>query len=234
MGSAAGDKAAPFVAGCNLSWTDTVQPECSYTSGSPKVVLFGDSHAAQWFPPLEQVAQRRHWQLESLTVVLGVARHYGSDYHLSVYDSAWNAAWPSMVRQIHATGATVLVMGPTPKPPADVPTCVSEHLADVRGCDFSYASAVNAGGMAAERRAVERAGGSYLEVPRWMCSSRTCAVVVGNLLAYRDDNHLTTTFTRWLAPAVDLAIIVDASPGAVAALSRSARCRFGPVLAMGG
>lgn len=249
VGNAAADKAAPFVDGCNLSWTDTVQPECSYTSGSPKVVLFGDSHAAQWFPPLEQVAQRRHWQLESLTkttcppndlplfspylgreytecqqwrtsilarvraerptlVVLGVARHYGSDYHLSVYDSAWNAGLASTVRQIHATGATVLVMGPTPKPPADVPTCVSEHLADVRGCEFSYASAVNAGGMATERRAVERAGGSYLEVPRWVCSSRTCAVVVGNLLAYRDDNHLTTTFTRWLAPAVDLAITV--------------------------
>jgi len=34
VGSAAGDKAAPFVDGCNLSWTDTVQPECSYTSGS--------------------------------------------------------------------------------------------------------------------------------------------------------------------------------------------------------
>jgi len=142
VGSAAGDKAAPFVDGCNLSWTDTVQPECSYTSGSPKVVLFGDSHAAQWFPPLEQVARRRHWQLESLTkttcppndlplfspylgreytecqqwrtsilarvraerptlVVLGVARHYGSDYHLSVYDSRGMPAWP--VRSARST-----------------------------------------------------------------------------------------------------------------------------------
>jgi hypothetical protein len=25
-------------------------------------------------------------------------------------------------------------------------------------------------------------------------------VMVGNLLAYRDDNHLTTTYTTWLSP----------------------------------
>jgi hypothetical protein len=24
--------------------------------------------------------------------------------------------------------------------------------------------------------------------------------MVGNLLAYRDDNHLTTTYTTWLSP----------------------------------
>ena len=32
-----------------------------------KVVLFGDSHAAQWVPALQQLATERGWQLISLT-----------------------------------------------------------------------------------------------------------------------------------------------------------------------
>jgi hypothetical protein len=31
------------------------------------VVLFGDSHAAQWFPALDLIARRRHWRLVSLS-----------------------------------------------------------------------------------------------------------------------------------------------------------------------
>jgi hypothetical protein len=43
-------------------------------------------------------------------------------------------------------------------------------------------------------------GGSYLDVTPWLCTRSTCAVEVGNLLAYRDDNHLSTTYTTWLSP----------------------------------
>ena len=60
--------------------------------------------------------------------------------------------------------------------------------------------AVNAAGLAAERRAVRAAGGVYLDVTPWLCTASTCVVQVGNLLAYCDDNHLTTTYTTWLAP----------------------------------
>lgn len=244
---AASDKAAPFVDGCNLTWTAVEQPRCTYTSGSRRIVLFGDSHAAQWFPALQQIAGQRHWQLESFTkttcppnelalvspylgheytecsqwraailarlraerpalVVLGVARHYSADYHLSVYDHAWNAGLAGTVAAIRAIGATVLVMGPTPKPPADVPSCLSQHTANATACTFDYRTGVQAAGMDRERRAVEQAGGAYLDVPSWICTSGRCAVLVGNLLVYRDDNHLTTSFTRWLAPALSLAV----------------------------
>ena len=54
--------------------------------------------------------------------------------------------------------------------------------------------------MRAERQAVQRAGGGYLDVTPWLCTPSTCMVMVGNLLAYRDDNHLTTTYTTWLSP----------------------------------
>jgi len=55
--------------GCHLSVKATVSGPCAYadTRSSTKVVLIGDSHAAQWFPAVEAIALERGWRLESLT-----------------------------------------------------------------------------------------------------------------------------------------------------------------------
>ena len=54
---------------CHLSATEVRSGECAYgVVDSPvTVVLFGDSHAAQWFPALERIALERRWRLLSLT-----------------------------------------------------------------------------------------------------------------------------------------------------------------------
>ena len=67
-------------------------------------------------------------------VVLDVARHYGDDYHFTVYSQQWDAALAHVVRSIRAAGSAVLVLGPIPKPPADVPTCLSGHSTDATSC----------------------------------------------------------------------------------------------------
>ena len=54
--------------GCQLGMLDVVSPECRY--GAPAsdsvIVLFGDSHAGQWFPTLESIALDRGWALVTL------------------------------------------------------------------------------------------------------------------------------------------------------------------------
>lgn len=55
--------------GCHLENGQTLPPKCAY--GKPdakrKIVLFGDSHAAQWFPALEKLARQNGFTLISLT-----------------------------------------------------------------------------------------------------------------------------------------------------------------------
>ncbi len=55
--------------GCHLEQPSTTIPDCVYgdPSSSTVVVLFGDSHAAEWFPALERLATERGWRLVSLT-----------------------------------------------------------------------------------------------------------------------------------------------------------------------
>jgi peptidoglycan/LPS O-acetylase OafA/YrhL len=68
LADAASDKAAVFVNGCVRSWRDVGQSECATadTASATTVALVGDSHAAMWNPALEQVAEQRHWRLETL------------------------------------------------------------------------------------------------------------------------------------------------------------------------
>jgi peptidoglycan/LPS O-acetylase OafA/YrhL len=71
LAKAPGDKAAVFVNGCVRSWRDVGQNECARgdTASPTTVALIGDSHAAMWDPAFQQVAEQRHWRLETLAKV---------------------------------------------------------------------------------------------------------------------------------------------------------------------
>jgi peptidoglycan/LPS O-acetylase OafA/YrhL len=71
LANAPGDKAAVFVNGCVRSWREVGQSECANGDiASPTTVaLVGDSHAAMWDPAFQQVAEQRHWRLETLAKV---------------------------------------------------------------------------------------------------------------------------------------------------------------------
>ncbi|MFI7387304.1 acyltransferase family protein [Streptomyces sp. NPDC049813] len=62
-------RSAVYRDGCHLNLTSVAVPACTYgdPAAATTVVLFGDSHAAQWFPALDRLARARHWRLVSLT-----------------------------------------------------------------------------------------------------------------------------------------------------------------------
>jgi peptidoglycan/LPS O-acetylase OafA/YrhL len=71
LADAPADKAAVFVNGCVRSWREVGQAECATgdTASPTTVALIGDSHAAMWNPAFEQLADQRHWRLETLAKV---------------------------------------------------------------------------------------------------------------------------------------------------------------------
>jgi hypothetical protein len=58
-----------YADGCHLRFEQTTAPACTYGAPDPQahMLLVGDSHAAQWFPALEQIADDRGWSLTSVT-----------------------------------------------------------------------------------------------------------------------------------------------------------------------
>ncbi|WP_330291101.1 acyltransferase family protein [Streptomyces sp. NBC_00576] len=62
-------RSAVYRDGCHVAYGSTSVPPCEYGDPASRkvVVLFGDSHAAQWFPALNRLAKERGWKLVSLT-----------------------------------------------------------------------------------------------------------------------------------------------------------------------
>jgi hypothetical protein len=58
-----------YADGCHLDLTEVESPACVYgnPSSDTTVVLFGDSHAMQWFPALNILAKERDWRLVGFT-----------------------------------------------------------------------------------------------------------------------------------------------------------------------
>jgi hypothetical protein len=55
--------------GCHVNYGESKSGLCTYgiISAKTTIVLFGDSHAAQWFPTLKKIATERGFRLVSLT-----------------------------------------------------------------------------------------------------------------------------------------------------------------------
>ena len=58
-----------YADGCHLDYATTEPPDCRYgpPDGAMSVVLLGDSHAQQWLPALEALADERGWRLRAVT-----------------------------------------------------------------------------------------------------------------------------------------------------------------------
>jgi len=62
-------KPAVYGDSCHVNYGETKSGACTYgdKKSSQTIVLYGDSHAAQWFPTLEKLANERGFKLISLT-----------------------------------------------------------------------------------------------------------------------------------------------------------------------
>ncbi|BCY14527.1 acyltransferase family protein [Actinoplanes sp. L3-i22] len=243
------DKARVWADGCHVEAPVVVAPGgCVYGDpASPTtVVLFGDSHAAQWFPALERLATEHRWRLVSLTKSScsaadlplwhdGLKREYtecarfrasalarfralkpalvviGSSFNYRPVDTTtdeavqWRAAWQRTYGAFTGMGAKVAMLADTPYFAERVPVCLARQarLKRINRCGLSTAAAL--------RGPVQRsvvAGFTTVTVidpVPWLCGT-FCPPVIGNVLVYRDSNHLTTTYARTVAPLLDRAL----------------------------
>jgi peptidoglycan/LPS O-acetylase OafA/YrhL len=233
--------------GCLAFEAATHPPDCVYgdPDGTLTVALIGDSHAAQWFPALNRIANQRGWLLVTYTKVacpfvdmpiynLSLKREYREC-------AAWRAAVISRLREqrpdltlvsgsrfaihpmrdedagVQAQGAAlarmldripgrIAVIVDTPEPGEDVPSCLSRHSDDIRGCAIAKGVATSGRLGAIERRATRETGDALIDMTRRVCPAWPCQVVGDGIIKFRDIRHLTATFSRSMAADLDRAL----------------------------
>jgi peptidoglycan/LPS O-acetylase OafA/YrhL len=243
---AAADDPSIYRNGCHLDFSDLRTPRRCESFGVAKarktVVLFGDSHAAQWFPAMSAIAEREHWRLAVFTkgacsaadvmiYLPAVKRAYrecvswrksavariqklhpalvvtssnadgGDPQGLSgSLDSKWTKAWSRTMHSLTVGGTQVIYLNDTPWPKENVPDCLAQHPRSISVCAQSTKRAVGSARRSMMARAVVKAGATLVDPMPWFCSLKTCPVVVGNILVYKDESHISTVYARLLAP----------------------------------
>jgi hypothetical protein len=235
---------------CHAGFSTTRPKNCVYGDAASSTIigLYGDSHAAEWFPAFEKIAIKRHWKLISYTkrgcppadiptyskvlgkiykecapwrenvlkqmVTDGVQtvfiahfdRLLSASTRVPMWQKEWRTGLQSTIDALTTKGITPVLMEDTPYPGQDVPTCLSRHYTNVQLCNPIISSAYR-DDMHQMLQDFDAAKVHVLWTRQWFCTDSGCPTVVGNILVYRDDNHMTVTFASFIAPLLDAAIV---------------------------
>jgi hypothetical protein len=235
------DRPAVYPDGCVAIGVDDHLNPCRYgkVSSSIKIVLIGDSHAAQWFPPLQTVAERNGLELIVLAkggcptasvsiptatlartcpiwrdkavqfiatehpdmVIVTGSRHYPNS------DAEWRAGFDTTLGRLKGLTPRLLVLGDNPDSRTDPATCLSAHLTDVGACVNSRSKAIESGKLDAERTVADNDGARFVDTSDWLCTDSRCPLIIGNILMFRDVNHLTTIAADWFTPMIEAVVM---------------------------
>ena len=118
----------------------------------------------------------------------------------------WSAAWDGLFGRLRAGARHVAVLTDTPTLTGDPVECIARHSTAIRDCAEPAGTVLrDQNARQAIRAAADRAGVTVIDPTPWLCSHR-CPLVVGDLLVYRDTNHLTTAYAESLAPLLSAAL----------------------------
>lgn len=239
---------------CHAGFSAVRPKNCVVGDPQSEVVVgvYGDSHAAQWYPAFEKMAIKNGWRLQYYTKrgcppaeievyssVLGKNYRECSPWRANVLDQMvedgvkvaivahfdrllsattkippwqkeWRAGLQATLDALDARGIVPVLMEDTPWPGQDVPTCLSQNYAAIGNCSQPVSQAYRED-MREIRADFQAEGRHVLWVRHLFCSETVCPNVVGNLLVYRDDNHISQAFASFVAPLLDevLAPFVD-------------------------
>ncbi|MEV4414710.1 acyltransferase family protein [Catellatospora sp. NPDC049609] len=204
-----------------------------------RVVLFGDSHALQWFPALEQIGRSHGWAVEVLgksscpvpVVAISIANQpkanescvawrnntvdrilkgpkpkfimVGTLMKKASVGKPYVDAWDDTLTRLAASGAPIVYLRDTPYPNKDVPECVSGIAPGSTACDFKHDPGVLPDAMADLIRDGKRPGVHLLDFTADLCPLERCPVVIGDLLVYHDQSHISATAARDYAPRME-------------------------------
>jgi peptidoglycan/LPS O-acetylase OafA/YrhL len=237
-----------YALGCVPERPDPKPHACTFGEASnpqSTVVLFGDSHAAEWFPALDQIAASQQWKLitlvkpgctplniseeispnmervcaewrrlavaqildlhPNLVIVSSASQHPVAGLRMITDPAVWQRAAHDTFAALASRGTPVRFIRDTPHAGYNVLECLAQSEWD----GHTHCPAIDPPAAlfreiftAEQRGAAGFANVGFLDLSDQMCSASECFPEIGGVIVYRDNDHLTASFNRSLAPAL--------------------------------
>jgi hypothetical protein len=120
-------------------------------------------------------------------------------------DDAALAEWQRGLAETLAAlpeSSSAVVLADTPLMRLNPVSCLEADPGDMSACVTSRSAALGGGLDEAERSAAEAAGATFASLSELVCPYDPCPVVIGDVLLWRNADHITATFAAQLAPAM--------------------------------
>jgi peptidoglycan/LPS O-acetylase OafA/YrhL len=242
--TAADDNPSIYDDDCHRSQPSTDASGCQIGENpdAPLVFLFGDSHAASWYPALARLAEDGEIRLDTNTksscssadvpllldgveygecaqwrsdvvsriqqeepALVLLANHGTEEWEMIDGDDPagqWQDGLESTIREIDGA-AEVAVLADVPLQGSDPARCLSNNLEHADACDATVQEAFSPEVIETEKAAAQATDAEYLDLNSYLCNEETCPTIIDNLLVYRDEQHLTATFSARLAEPLE-------------------------------
>ena len=212
---------------CHVNNGEILSGDCTYGDRSSKktIVLYGDSHAAQWFPTLEKLANENGFKLVSLTKSACPAPEV-KKVQIGAYKNRDCFKWRenSIKRMQQIKPAAIILSG---FQHFDVPDNFSSrqswwsdgqklayqnlrgasskliYISDTPHPKRDIPNCLAADGKAKcddSEKSDSRISGGFIQVnpTPWLCTNK-CPAVVNGIVAYRDASHISVAMSQSLS-----------------------------------
>jgi hypothetical protein len=196
------------------------------SSPKKRIALVGNSHAGHWYEAMNTIGKKKHWAVDTYIlaycyVTLTDAPDYCADFRtkesaaimaakydlvILASDHSPNATpelYVPTIQALVANGSNVLTIRDTPAPldPAHLVTdCVAAHPKKWGGCSGKPRKWIHPDPLTDAAKQLKSADVFTVNLDKYICTKKSCPAVVGGVIPYRDENHLTVTFSKTLVP----------------------------------
>ncbi len=123
------------------------------------------------------------------------------------YGGPWQDGVAAIFQFLRRSAKQVIFISDTPYLPQSAPDCLASHVSDVRACTNTRRDATVLPAIkTAELRIAKHEQINSIDPTSWFCTPSVCPVIVGNILVYHDKSHMTTEWSRFIAPILGNAI----------------------------
>lgn len=115
-----------------------------------------------------------------------------------ISDAVWKAGLETTISELKDSKTSVAVVGDVTAFSTGLPGCLASDPTDIQSCSVPNPNPKTHQHFAAEQAAASAEHVSYLNPQPWLCTT-VCSPVIGNMAAYWDDFHVTSTYAEYLS-----------------------------------